>query len=226
MTTSPTKPVIVSWCEVNAALGTVALLLYTIQSHPQSNFQFTKRYRIHPMGSHSNIARVYSKQSSSTTTTTGRTAISTPSLSFPRHSQHPYEQKYESETIQQTQQKQSTSSSSSSEPQPVYYDLFYREDRFQFFAKRNFNTALYGLILCLKDLSNEVLKRDPSLRLPFEITQENHDEDDYSNDEGVVKVGGLDVAYLGDGVEWTKVMRYVAVDLKWLVAYVTRHVEL
>jgi len=157
----------VSWPEINAALGTVALLLHTIQSNPHSNIKF-KMYKIYPIGSHSKIVKL------------GTT--------------------------------------------PVHYDLYYREDMFQFFARRNFNSALHGLVLCLRDAALEVKRRDPSLQLPFDIVQDGNE--DSGGDEGEMKVGGYKVAYLGDGVLWTKVMRYLAVDVKWLIAFLTRHVDL
>jgi len=42
---------------------------------------------------------------------------------------------------------------------------------------------------------------------------------------GCVKIGGLDIAFNGDGVAWTKVLRYMATDLKWVIAFLARNVD-
>lgn len=58
--------------------------------------------------------------------------------------------------------------------------------------------------------------------MPFAVSLES----DWENERiGAVKVGGLDFAFNGDGVEWTKAMRYMAIDLKVIVAFVAKCVD-
>ena len=98
-----------------------------------------------------------------------------------------------------------TSSSSSSS----YYNL-YSDDSFQFFGRRNFNTALQCLVQCVADAAEAIQRRDPTIHLPHPIDKTTNRE---------VTVGGLPVAYGADGVEWTRAMKYLLTNVKHLTAY-------
>lgn len=97
-----------------------------------------------------------------------------------------------------------TSSSSS-----YYYNL-YSDDSFQFFGRRNFNTALQCLVQCVADAAEAIQRRDPTIHLPHPIDKTTNRE---------VTVGGLPVAYGADGVEWTRAMKYLLTNVKHLTAY-------
>ena len=90
-----------------------------------------------------------------------------------------------------------------------YYNL-YSDDSFQFFGRRNFNTALQCLVQCVADAADAIQRRDPTIHLPHPIDRSNNRE---------VTVGGLQVAYAADGVEWTRAMKYLLTDVKHLTAY-------
>lgn len=49
-----------------------------------------------------------------------------------------------------------------------------------------------------------------------------------SNDRsiGYVKVGGSEIGYHNDGIAWTKALRYVALDLKWVMAFLSKYVDI
>jgi hypothetical protein len=125
------------------------------------------------------------------------------------------------------------------------WDLFHQPAAFQFFAKRNWTAALNILGYSLYEVVREVERI--RIRIWLEKEEENGDrngngngngntnsrneawiipfavslEGDWENERiGNVKVGGLDFAFNGDGVEWTKAMRYMAIDLKLIVAFV------
>ena len=128
------------------------------------------------------------------------------------------------------------------------WDLCHQPSAFQFFARRNWNAALNILGYCLWEVVRDVSERMGVVNM-LEKEKQNNDggaetkknkhnnmewvmpfpvslESDWENERiGSVKVGGLDFAFNGDGVEWTKAMRYMAIDLKVIVAFVAKCVD-
>jgi hypothetical protein len=90
------------------------------------------------------------------------------------------------------------------------------DDSFSIFGKRNFNIALQTLIQCVADAAQAIQRRDRTIALPHMI--------DFTQ-AGDMRIGGLAVAFGVDGVEWTRAMKYLLTDLKWLVAYSAKHVD-
>eukprot|EP00977_Amphora_coffeiformis_P004928 scaffold1055_cov165-Amphora_coffeaeformis.AAC.2 len=90
----------------------------------------------------------------------------------------------------------------------TYYNLF-SDDSFQFFGRRNFNTALQCLVQCVTDAAEAIQRRDPTINLPHLIERSNRD----------VTIGGLPVAYGADAVEWTRAMKYLLTNVKYLTTY-------
>lgn len=97
----------------------------------------------------------------------------------------------------------------------TFYNLF-SDDSFQFFGKRSFNIALNGLVRCLADAANAVEKIDRTMTMPYPIQ---------CDATGVYTIGGLSVAYAPEGEVWTRAMKYVLTNTKWLVAFSTKHVD-
>lgn len=97
----------------------------------------------------------------------------------------------------------------------TFYNLF-SDDNFQFFGKRSFNIALNGLLRCLSDAADAVEKVDRTMTMPYPL------ECDAS---GIYTIGGLSAAYAPEGDSWTRAMKYVLTDTKWLVAFTTKHVD-
>jgi hypothetical protein len=97
----------------------------------------------------------------------------------------------------------------------TFYNLF-SDDNFQFFGKRSFNIALNGLLRCLSDAGAAVEKVDRTMAMPYPL------ECDAS---GIYTIGGLSVSYTPEGDSWTRAMKYVLTDTKWLVAFTTKHVD-
>jgi hypothetical protein len=107
--------------------------------------------------------------------------------------------------------------------------LFHQPTAFQFFARRNWNAALNILGYTLYEIVTEIniLKKSNGIDgmewvMPFDVTLEG----DWGNERiAIVKIGGLEVDFNGDGVEWTKCMRYIAINLKLVVAFVATFVD-
>jgi len=97
----------------------------------------------------------------------------------------------------------------------TYYDLF-TDDNFHFFGKRNFNIALTGLVRCVAEAEEAVQERDRTIALPHSIDASSH---------GEMTIGGLPIAYGPNGEQWTRAMKYLLIDIKWLVAFATKHVD-
>ena len=98
------------------------------------------------------------------------------------------------------------------------YGLFYSDESFSFFGKRNFNTALNGLFHCLRDLINVAARRDRTITLPHEVI--------IPSGRGEITIGGLPIAFDGgNGESWSKAMKYLLTDLKWLVAFTTKNID-
>ena len=98
------------------------------------------------------------------------------------------------------------------------YGLFYSDDSFSFFGKRNFNTALNGLCHCLKDVINVASRRDRTITLPHEVI--------IPSGRGEITIGGLPITFDGNnGESWSKAMKYLLTDLKWLVAFTTKNID-
>lgn len=97
----------------------------------------------------------------------------------------------------------------------TFYNL-YSDDSFQFFGKRSFNIALNGLLRCLQDAGEAVENIDRTIALPYPIE---------SIPAGLLSIGGLSVAFGTDGEQWTRAMKYILTDVKWLVAFTTKHVD-
>lgn len=92
-------------------------------------------------------------------------------------------------------------------------NLYYDEANLAFFPRRNFNYALTAFLKCVHEFGAFVEQQDPTLRLPYRI------------EEG--QVGGLPIALTqGQEETWTRAMKYLMTDLKWLLAWSSRRVSI
>lgn len=90
---------------------------------------------------------------------------------------------------------------------------------FSLFGKiRAFNLALKELVYCLNGALQILVKKDQSMMIPYKIEER-------STGSGVREafVGGFPISYAATDERWTKAMKYFLIDLKWLVAFCTRH---
>lgn len=97
-----------------------------------------------------------------------------------------------------------------------HWDLFYQPSTFQFFARRNWNTAINILGFCILEVAQEMKVRSSTFSLPFPIEMSSNFD---GNRVGEIKVAGVEIVYNGDNpASWTKCMRYIAVNLKIIQA--------
>ncbi|KAI4144059.1 MAG: hypothetical protein L6R39_004336 [Caloplaca ligustica] len=196
----------VEWAEINAALGTAALLLATVAD--KLGFQF-RGYRIKPMGSTSTIEKVEVPSSSSTATASqaSSTATITPAATAP-------------------------SSPSHSQPKPdqnqkiTSLDLFSSGDLplgANKFLHRRLDAGLTAFLDCIRQLGEFVEQSAASMspssntsspttkglgivKLPYEIKKD--------------KIHGVSIR-LGAGTDetWTRACKYALTCCKFLLAH-------
>lgn len=91
------------------------------------------------------------------------------------------------------------------------YPLFIDSSSFTLFPKRNFNLALQGFMSCIQELGDYISNYDPTLSLPFKISV---------NDS---KIGDLSFTYGNDDEIWTRALKFMLADIKWIIAWYTKH---
>ncbi|CAM9319950.1 unnamed protein product [Ectocarpus sp. 8 AP-2014] len=97
-----------------------------------------------------------------------------------------------------------------SEDGRVLYSL-HTDESFSLFPRRNFNFALKAFLHCLGEVGDHVQEHDPTLRLPYHIKEK----------EGTV--GGLPVALGSSYEDWTRALKYMLTDLKWIAAWAAKY---
>ncbi|CAN0524070.1 unnamed protein product [Ectocarpus sp. 12 AP-2014] len=97
-----------------------------------------------------------------------------------------------------------------SEDGRVLYSL-HTDESFSLFPRRNFNFALKAFLHCLGEVGDHVQEHDPTLRLPYHIKEK----------EGTV--GGLPVALGSSYEDWTRALKYMLTNLKWIAAWAAKY---
>lgn len=90
---------------------------------------------------------------------------------------------------------------------PLYLD----PGSFSFFPKRNFNNALLGLMSCVHELGEYVAGYDPTMAIPYKIFIAES------------RIGDVSFIYGTDDEAWTKSLKYMLSNVKWIVAWYTKH---
>jgi beclin 1 len=90
------------------------------------------------------------------------------------------------------------------------YSLF-KDASFQLFPKNNFNAALHGFLTCIKELGDHATTIDPTLQLPYTI---------HLNDG---KIDELSFKWDSDDEIWTRSLKFVLADIKWIITWGTKH---
>ncbi|KAJ8601002.1 hypothetical protein CTAYLR_010085 [Chrysophaeum taylorii] len=91
--------------------------------------------------------------------------------------------------------------------QKTSYSLF-MDDSFSLLPKRNFTHALLALIASLEELKQLIKPKDPAMCQLYSLPKHQLQDRAF---------------YMGDDNVWSKVMKFVLVDLKWAVAFEARH---
>ncbi len=97
---------------------------------------------------------------------------------------------------------------------PTTLLYLYTDGSYSLFPKRNFNQAMMGFVACISELGNYVMEQDPTLQLPYEI------------DAVEGKINGHLVTWQSTDEEmWTRAMKYILSDIKWIIAWATKHLQ-
>jgi beclin len=92
------------------------------------------------------------------------------------------------------------------------YQLF-TDGAFSLFPKRNFNVAMVGFLTCIAELGSHVMEQDPTLQLPYEI------------DAAEGKINSHPITLSADEEQWTRALKYLLSDVKWIIAWSTKHLQ-
>jgi beclin 1 len=94
------------------------------------------------------------------------------------------------------------------------YPLFIDNSTFNLFPKRNFNLALNGFLCCIQEISEHISSYDPTLTVPYKIVLTSTDS----------KIGDLSCVYgSADDEIWTRALKFMLSDIKWIIAWYTKH---
>ena len=94
------------------------------------------------------------------------------------------------------------------------HNLYYEDTGFSLnpFRRQNFNRALQAFLRCVQELGAFAEARDPTLRLPHRIAADG------------ATVGGLAIVFAPGSEEgWTRALKFLMTDVKWLVAWSAKH---
>lgn len=87
----------------------------------------------------------------------------------------------------------------------------YTDGSWQLFPKTNFNNAMTAFLTCVYELGEYTRARDPTLALPYSI----------SVSEG--KVSDQIVLFGAEEEMWTRALKFLLTDIKWIIAWATKH---
>jgi beclin len=87
----------------------------------------------------------------------------------------------------------------------------YIDQSFSLFPKTNFNRALGAFLQCLHEFGEHITRHDPTLSLPYSINSEEGKVNDY-------------LVFLGNDEDiWTKGLKFMLSDIKWIIAWAAKH---
>ena len=89
----------------------------------------------------------------------------------------------------------------------------FHDGTFSIFPKTNFTTAMIGFLICISELGMYVMEQDPTLQLPYDIDTR----------EG--KINHLPITLSNDDEGWTRALKYLLSDIKWIIAWSTKHLQ-
>jgi beclin 1 len=90
---------------------------------------------------------------------------------------------------------------------PLYID----QTSWTLFPKRNFNCALAGFMSCIGELGDFVASYDPTMTMPYKINIPDS------------KIGDVSFVYGLDDEQWTRSLKFMLSNVKWIIAWYTKH---
>lgn len=94
------------------------------------------------------------------------------------------------------------------------YPLHLDASGFTLYPKWNFNQAIIGFMCCIQELGEHTSETDPTLSMPYKISLPDS------------KIGEACFTYGStDDEGWTRAMKFMLSNIKWLVAWATKHAQ-
>lgn len=100
----------------------------------------------------------------------------------------------------------------------VVHNLFMDPTLFSLFPKSKFHPAMFGFLACVKELGDHISRHDPPLAMPYSI-----DVEEGSSPRIGTGREQLELFLGGDEVLWTRALKYLLADIKWMQAWNTKH---
>lgn len=100
---------------------------------------------------------------------------------------------------------------SKAEDRKISFPFYIDQGSFSLFPKRNFNYAILGFMTCLSELGEYVSSYDPTMAMPYKINLVES------------KIHDISFVYGVDDEIWTRSLKYMLSNLKWIVAWYTKH---
>jgi beclin len=91
------------------------------------------------------------------------------------------------------------------------FPLHLEQGAFTFFPVRNFNAALKGFMTCIQELGDHVAAYDPTMHMHYKIIPSES------------KIGDISFTFAEDFETWTRALKFMLADIKWIVAWFTKH---
>lgn len=233
------KKVMVPWSEINSALGQLVFLLYTLQSAPHSGISF-RNHVLQPCGSASKIGAIKKQAVAGMAPQKIERRRITALAAYYNAGSTDAAPSCISQPLPHLLSNESHPSFSTPLPNEVtWYNLHHYEENgsllsMGYYARRNFNTALEGLLYCIAEACLVVEKRDMALVAPYIMRIDGLvvGKDGHGNrgigptNDGLATLGGLPLAYdPAAGEQWTMVCKYLITNIKWLITYAAKHVD-
>lgn len=91
----------------------------------------------------------------------------------------------------------------------IVSELYWDSKMFSYNAKRRLNAGIKGFLVCVQELADFAQTADLSFSLPYDIVDD--------------KVSGMSVVWGGNLVQWTRGLKSLLTNLKWLMSWASRN---
>lgn len=105
----------------------------------------------------------------------------------------------------------STAKISKVDDRSTVHPLHIDQGAFTMFPRRNFNSALTGFMTCITELGEFIASYDPTMSMPFPIVIAES------------LIGDVSFTFGDDLEKWTRAMKFMLTNIKWIVAWFTKH---
>ncbi len=224
----------VPWHEINAGIGMIALLISTIQSrlHIRSRFEILPRGSTTKVCFHSNSSSnsggLQENMFGATTTSTNNNHDDNNNTNNSSYNHHQEWDLHYQPTTFSFFARRHWNNALNILGYCLYEIVEEVKQRLEFY---NHSSSVNGNSNSNSNSSGKnnesttptINKNEVQIIIPFDVELSGDWKSERS--VGYVKIGGMDIGFHGDGIAWTKALRYVALDLKWIIAFVSKYVD-